>query len=101
MSATVRTIATIDGKEVDVRRGETILAAARRVGIEIPTLCHSPHLRPEGGCRLCMVEVRGQRMQAACHTPLAAGVEISTATPRLESMRHDLLALAVAAAPAV
>jgi formate dehydrogenase alpha subunit len=98
MSATVRTIAIIDGKEVDVRRGETILAAARRVGIEIPTLCHSPHLRPEGGCRLCMVEVKGQRMQAACHTPLAAGAEISTATPKLESVRHDLLALTVAAA---
>ena len=99
MSATVRTIAIIDGREVDVLRGETILAASQRVGIEIPTLCHSPHLRPEGGCRLCMVEVKGQRMQAACHTPLAAGAEISTATPRLEAMRHDLLALTVSAAP--
>ena len=98
MSATVRTIAMIDGIEVDVVRGETVLAAARRVGIEIPTLCHSPHLSPEGGCRLCMVEVRGRRMQAACHTPLTPGADIRTATPRLEAMRHDLLSLTASAA---
>ena len=98
MSATVRTIAMIDGMEVDVARGETILAAANRVGIAIPTLCHSPHVSPEGGCRLCMVEVKGQRMQAACHTPLVAGAEIHTATPRLETMRHHLLELTAAAA---
>lgn len=99
MSATVRTIAMIDGLEVDVRRGETILAAARRAGIDIPTLCHSPHVSPEGGCRLCMVEISGQRMQAACHTSLVAGLEIRTTTPRLEALRHDLLRLTVAASP--
>lgn len=67
--------ATIDGRPVEVREGETILQAARRLGIDVPTLCYSSGLPPEGGCRMCMVETRGgSRLQAACHTALAPGM---------------------------
>jgi formate dehydrogenase alpha subunit len=100
MSATSRTIATIDGKAVDVRRGETILDAAARAGIEIPTLCHAPGIAPEGGCRMCLVEIEGQRPQAACHTPIAPGMTVRTASPLLTRVRRDLLALTLSATPA-
>ncbi|MCX5690599.1 MAG: molybdopterin-dependent oxidoreductase, partial [Planctomycetota bacterium] len=98
MSATTRTVAFIDGLEVDVIKGETILDAANRIGIEIPTLCHSPELVPEGGCRMCMVEIAGQRRQAACHTPLAPGMNICTANEHLEQLRRGILSLTVASA---
>ena len=48
---------TIDGKEIKAEAGMTVLEAARKAGIDIPTLCHHEKLEPYGGCRLCMVEV--------------------------------------------
>ncbi|MBC7260538.1 MAG: (2Fe-2S)-binding protein, partial [Chloroflexi bacterium] len=48
---------TIDGQKVQVEEGTTILEAARKVGIEIPTLCNHPDLKPYGACRVCVVEV--------------------------------------------
>jgi len=99
MSATHRVTAMIDGNTVDVRPGETILAAAGRCGISIPTLCHAPGLQAEGGCRMCMVEIDGQRSQAACHTPIAPGMVVRTSTAHLRALRHDLLALTLSAIP--
>lgn len=99
MSATDRTTATINGNVVDVRRGDTILAAASRAGIEIPTLCAGEGMEAEGGCRMCLVEIDGQRVQAACHTPIAPGMNVRTATPHLKGMRHDLLALMLSTQP--
>ena len=65
--------ATIDGRPVDVRPGDTILTAAARLDIPIPTLCHVDGLAPEGGCRLCMVEVDDpDTLRPACHTPQAS-----------------------------
>ena len=81
MSSTDRTTATINGNVVDVRRGDTILAAATRAGIEIPTLCAGDGMEAEGGCRMCLVEIDGQRVQAACHTPISPGMNVRTATP--------------------
>ncbi len=93
--------AAIDGRPVTFSPGETILAVAERAGIDIPTLCHHPGLTPEGGCRLCLVEVSGAgRLQAACHTVLSDGAEIVTDTPALRALRRDLLALEAAAHPA-
>lgn len=89
--------ASINGREVAIEPGDSILSAARRIGVEIPTLCNMPGLDVEGGCRMCLVEIEGQRPQAACHTPLAAGMRISTETPRLAQIRHDLLALTLSA----
>ena len=48
--------AAIDNKTVSIHRGETILEAARRAGVDIPTLCYHQDLSPEGGCRICLVE---------------------------------------------
>jgi len=52
---------TVDGTQVEAKPGETVLQAAERVGVHIPTLCHDPRLEPTGACRMCLVEVSGQR----------------------------------------
>src|ERR1700733_4958123 len=56
----------IDGQEIDIRTDETIFNAARRLGIELPHLCYSPQpgYRPDGNCRVCMVEIEGERVLA-------------------------------------
>ncbi len=100
MSATTRTTATINGNAIDVHRGETILSAATRAGIEIPTLCHADGLGAEGGCRMCLVEIEGQRPQAACHTPITPGMIVRTKTERLQDVRKELLALMAGVLPA-
>ena len=90
--------AWIDGRPIAPEPGETILAGARRAGVSIPTLCQQEGLPPEGGCRICLVEVEGDaRPHAACHTPLAPGMRVHSATPALRELRRDLLALYVAA----
>jgi formate dehydrogenase alpha subunit len=89
-----RAQAWINDREIEICEGETILQAARRLGVEIPTLCYTPGLSPEGGCRLCLVEVsRASRPLGACHTPIRDGMEIATHTPRLETLRREILAL--------
>lgn len=91
--------ATIDGQTVELQPGDSILTAAARAGIEIPTLCHADGLRPEGGCRMCLVEIDGQRPQAACHTPAVPGMVVRTATPQLTDIRRTLLELTLSATP--
>ncbi len=91
--------ARIDGRSVEVRDGESILAAARRCGVEIPTLCYAEGLSPEGGCRICLVESRGHLL-GACHTPLANGMDVVTYSPRLHALRRGLLELLLAERPA-
>jgi formate dehydrogenase alpha subunit len=100
VSATARTVATINGNAVDIHRGDTIFSAAARAGIDIPTLCHADGLEPEGGCRMCLVEIDGQRPQASCHTPISPGMVIHTATPRLHELRRALLELTISSLPA-
>jgi formate dehydrogenase alpha subunit len=88
--------ASIDGRRVALARGESVLAAARRLGIELPTLCHLEGRPPEGGCRLCIVELAGAAQPvAACHTALRAGMEVLTDSPQLRELRRGLLALLV------
>ena len=62
-AATAKTF-TIDDREVDIRDGETIFNAAGRLGIDLPHLCYSPQpgYRPDGNCRVCMVEIEGERV---------------------------------------
>ncbi|MFZ5867708.1 MAG: molybdopterin-dependent oxidoreductase [Thermodesulfobacteriota bacterium] len=88
---------TIDGVEVTVERGTSILEAAQKAGIRIPTLCHDKRLVPYGACRLCMVEVtsRGRtRTMPACFNPAREGMEVATHTPKLaESRRMQLMLL--------
>jgi len=86
----------INGIEIRARKGETILQAARRAGIEIPTLCYLEGLRPVGSCRICLVEVRESgrsRLAPACATEVAEGMEVTTDTPQLRELRRKVLSL--------
>ena len=78
----------IDGREVKGREGTTILEAAEKAGVTIPTLCHRPDLSPSGNCRICVVEVEGSpRLVASCHTPISEGMAVHTQTPRVLATR--------------
>ena len=86
--------AKINGQIVDIKDGETILQAAKRLGIEIPTLCYSDRMHPEGECRMCLVESNQKnRPVAACHTLIQEGMDIQTHTAKLEALRQDILSL--------
>ena len=80
---------TIDGRPVAVEQGTTILDAARKAGIDIPTLCYLKDLNEIGACRVCVVEIEGQeRLSAACATMAEEGMVIHTATPRVLDARR-------------
>jgi formate dehydrogenase major subunit len=84
----------IDGKAVEAAAGSTILDAARQVGVYIPTLCHSPLLRPLENCRLCVVQVAGEKKyKASCSTPVTEGMDITTQSEGLHATRKLLLDL--------
>jgi NADH-quinone oxidoreductase subunit G len=85
---------TINGKNVKVEPKTTILQAALANGIYIPHLCWDRRLTPYGGCRLCVVEVEGQRkLLAACSTPADQGMVVQTETPKLHKARRTVLEL--------
>ena len=85
---------TIDGKPYPFAAGETILAVARRHGIDIPTLCHLKAATPTGACRICMVEVEKARsLQAACALPAADGMVVQTESPKVVRSRRLVLEL--------
>lgn len=85
---------TIDNQPVEVPEGTTVLNAARKAGIDIPTLCDHPHLTPFGGCRLCMVEIDGFRtLQSACTIPAGNNMVVRTATDKVKSARKFVLTL--------
>ena len=66
---------TIDGQTVQVEQGTTILQAARKANVHIPTLCYLDEVQAIGACRVCLVEVEGNRaLQAACVFPAAEGL---------------------------
>jgi predicted molibdopterin-dependent oxidoreductase YjgC len=85
---------TIDGKAITIPAGATILDAARRNDIHIPTLCDDPRLEPYGGCRLCIVQVKGMpRMVTACTTPVTEGMEVETSNLQIEAQRRTIVEL--------
>src|SRR5512136_1410928 len=84
----------IDGVEVEVSEGTTILDAAKANGIIIPTLCMLEGCTPYGGCRLCMVEIHGSpKLFAACVTPVNAGTDVVTNSDKLKEYRKLALQL--------
>lgn len=86
----------INRKIVNGLKGESILEMARRLGIEIPTLCHDPRLEPYSSCYLCVVEVEGMRgLQPACSTKIAEGMRIETENERVVKSRKAALDLIV------
>ncbi|MCL5423353.1 MAG: molybdopterin-dependent oxidoreductase [Nitrospirae bacterium] len=85
---------TINSKNIKVEPGATILQAAQKNDIFIPNMCYDKRLRPYGGCRLCVVEVEGQkRLFAACSTPAENGMVVHTETPKLHKARKMVLEL--------
>lgn len=84
----------INGRQVEAREGETVLEAAARAGIEIPTLCHHPRLRPVGSCRLCVVEVKPHAtLAASCTLPVCDGLQVETESPLVIETRRQILEL--------
>jgi len=84
----------IDGIEIEIEQGKTILEAAGAAGINIPTLCYDRRLVPFGACRLCVVQQKGKReLQLACFTPARDGMEIITQSPEIRESRRLQLQL--------
>ena len=84
----------INGQEVSVPAGYTILEAAREVGIDIPTLCYLKDASVTGSCRMCVVEIKGARaLQAACVYPVSEGMEVLTHSPKVKEARKSTLEL--------
>ena len=91
---------TIDGQEVRVPEGSTILDAAARLQINIPTLCYLKDQAVKGVCRICVVEVKGSRtLQPACSTPVQDGMEVLTSTPAVCESRKTNLELILSQHP--
>ncbi|MFP4484461.1 MAG: NADH-dependent [FeFe] hydrogenase, group A6 [Spirochaetaceae bacterium] len=85
---------TINGVPVPAESDDTILTAARRAGVKIPTLCNLQGLEPTGACRVCMVEVEGARTTiAACATPVRDGMKVKTNSPRVREARRAVVEL--------
>ena len=86
---------TIDGRSVEITRGATILDAAEAAGVYIPTLCADEDLRPFGACRLCLVEVEGDRRPVlpACSTPAANDMVVTTSSPLIDKLRRNIVEL--------
>ena len=84
----------INGEGCKIPEGTTVLKTAEKLGIYIPTLCYHPYLRPSGNCRLCAVEIEGQRgLPAACSTVVAPGMNIRTDTERVKEFQRETLRL--------
>jgi predicted molibdopterin-dependent oxidoreductase YjgC len=84
----------IDNDEVTVPQNFTLLQAAERAGVRIPTLCHLQELTPCSACRICVVEVEGARnLVPACSYPVAAGLKVKTRTERVLKTRRLVMEL--------
>jgi formate dehydrogenase major subunit len=83
---------TINGQKISTKAGITVLQAAREAGIDIPTLCDHPALSPVGACRMCIVEIKGQRaLQTSCTFPVTEGMEIQTDSKMVTDARKLVL----------
>ncbi len=85
---------TVDGRQIHADDGTTILEAARRAGVEVPTLCWYPKLPVVGSCRICLVSVAGApKLVAACATPAQNGMVVHTESPAAVANRRSVLGL--------
>jgi formate dehydrogenase major subunit len=91
----------LNGDAVAAHPGETIIDAAARHGVEIPHLCYKPGMRPDGNCRACMVEIKGERVLApsCCRTP-TAGMEVTSNSPRAVHSQKLVVEMLAADVPA-
>jgi formate dehydrogenase major subunit len=90
----------IDGFQVTVPEGTSVMRAASSIGIEIPKLCATDSLEPFGSCRLCLVQVEGAKgYPASCTTPVAAGMKVKTQTDKLADIRRGVMELYISDHP--
>ncbi|HYC24784.1 MAG TPA: 2Fe-2S iron-sulfur cluster-binding protein, partial [Roseiarcus sp.] len=83
---------TIDGQEVSVPTGTSVMAAAAILGTKVPRLCATDMLEAFGSCRLCLVEIEGRKgTPASCTTPVEPGMKVHTQTPRLAALRRGVM----------
>lgn len=88
---------TLDGQTVTAHTGETVFDVAKREGVSIPSLCHDSRLEPAGACRVCLVEVAGQRrLQPGCAWVVTPDMQIETQTDRIQRHRTVLYNLYMA-----
>jgi formate dehydrogenase major subunit len=93
---------TLDGEEVEARKGETIWQVAKRQGTDIPHLCYAPEpgYRPDGNCRACMVEIEGERVLAAsCIRTPSAGMKVKSQSDRAKTARKMVFELLISDQP--
>lgn len=85
---------TIDDVEITAAEEMTVLEAAAKAGIWIPTLCYYPKISPSDSCRMCVVEIEGiERLMTSCNTIVADGMRVRTDTPRLRTIREQVMEL--------
>ena len=90
----------IDGNEVTVPKGTSLMRAAVDAGIKVPKLCATDSLEPFGSCRLCLVEIDGRKgYPASCTTPAEAGMKVRTQSPRLQELRKGVMELYISDHP--
>ncbi len=91
---------TIDGREVIVPAGTSVMRAAAECGGSIPKLCATDNVKSFGSCRLCLVEIEGRKgTPASCTTPVEPGMVVATQTPRLEKLRRGVMELYISDHP--
>src|SRR5262250_2915679 len=89
-----RVTLTVDGREVSVPAGTSVLRAASEAGIQIPKLCATEMLNAFGSCRLCLVQIEGMKgYPASCTTPVAEGMKVTTQSDKLGEIRRGVMEL--------
>lgn len=85
---------TINGQAVSASPGMTVLQAAQQAGVKIPTLCYHPDLQAQGACRVCLVEIEGERvLQPSCTFPVREGMSVQTHSPAVRKARRTVVEL--------
>ena len=91
---------TIDGVEVTTQPGKMVIEAAIAAGIYVPYLCYHPGMKPYAACRMCVVEVEGQRgYPAACTLPVADGMVVHNQIPAVDQLRRSVMEMLIAEHP--
>ena len=92
----------IDSQKVEINEGDTVLQAAEKAGIHIPTLCYHEKIKPYGACRLCLVEIEKNgrsKIVASCAYPIEDGIIVHTESQKVEQIRKNLVELYLALFP--
>ena len=87
---------SIDGREVPINGERNLLELIRKAGIDLATFCYHSDLSVYGACRLCLVDIQGRGIQAACSTPPEAGLKVRTQTEEIREIRKIAIELLLA-----